>query len=144
MDRKLGKRLSYLMNHHCLYANDKLKEMGLTYAQANVLMQIKKEPVNQDDLGKKLLLDKARISRLVKQLEATGYIDKKISAKDKRSYHISLSEKGNNRMQDIIMILDESNEKMLAGINDDEIKQLLHLLDRLCLNVSKGGEYHHE
>lgn len=145
MDRKLGKRISYLMNHHHSYVNDKLKVLGLTYAQANVLLQLKVPAfLNQDELGRRLLLDKARISRLVKQLEEKGYISKKQSKSDGRAFDIAISEKGRAVITDIMDVFNESSEHMLKGIDSEEVELLLSLLDHICINLSKEGEYHNE
>lgn len=145
MDRKIGKRLSYLMNHHRAYANERLKVMDLTYVQAKVLLELNLiASLSQDELGKKLLLDKARISRLVKQLDLKGFISKELSQSDHRSFSISLSSRGKKLIPEIIAILDSGSEYILKGISSQEVEQLISTLDRLCVNVTKEGEYYFE
>lgn len=140
MDRKIGKRLSILMNHQIAYANEKLKSIDLTYAQANVLLQLKvAKSLSQDDLCKRLLLDKARVSRLVKQLEEKDYINKNVSTTDRRIFEISITEKGMMTIDDILAMLDECNEYILKGLSENEVNQLIMTLDKLVENV-RGGE----
>lgn len=140
MDRKIGKRLSILMNHQIAYANEKLKSIDLTYAQANVLLQLKVDKsLSQDDLCKRLLLDKARVSRLVKQLEEKDYINKNVSTMDRRIFEISITEKGMMTIDDILAMLDECNEYILKGLSENEVNQLIMTLDKLVENV-RGGE----
>lgn len=139
MDRKLGKRLLYLMNHQIAYANEKLKTIDLTYAQANVLLQLKiPTSLNQDELCKRLLLDKARISRLVKQLEVKGYVNKKQSDLDRRAFDITITKKGILIIEDILEILNDCNEFMLKGLSKEQVDYLLITLDKLCLNIKEG------
>lgn len=140
MDRKIGKRLSILMNHQIVRANEKLKSIDLTYAQANVLLQLKVViSLSQDDLCKRLLLDKARVSRLVKQLEEKDYINKNISTTDRRIFEISISDKGMMTIDHILAMLDECNEYILKGLSENEVNQLIMTLDKLVENV-RGGE----
>lgn len=140
MDRKIGKRLSILMNHQIAHANERLKSIDLTYAQANVLLQLKVAiSLSQDDLCKRLLLDKARVSRLVKQLEEKDYINKNISTTDRRIFEISISDKGMMAIEDILEMLDECNEYILKGLSENEVNQLIMTLDKLVENV-RGGE----
>lgn len=139
MDRKIGKRLSILMNHQIARANEKLKSIDLTYAQANVLLQLKVViSLSQDDLCKRLLLDKARVSRLVKQLEEKDYINKNISTTDRRIFEISISEKGMMTIDYILAMLDECNEYILKGLSENEVNQLIMTLDKLVENVKEG------
>ncbi|NBK98875.1 MAG: MarR family transcriptional regulator [Erysipelotrichia bacterium] len=145
MDRKVGKRLSYLMKHHRCFANERLKAFELSYVQANVLLHLSKEKrLTQEELAHKMLLDKARISRLIKVLEEKQYIYKTCSKKDKRARDISLSQKGEKMITTIITILGESSERMLKNISDEEARLLISLLDRLCDNVSMIGDGFHE
>lgn len=139
MDRKIGKRLSILMNHQIARANEKLKSIDLTYAQANVLLQLKVAiSLSQDDLCKRLLLDKARVSRLVKQLEEKDYINKNISTIDRRIFEISITDKGMMTIEDILEMLDECNEFILKGLSENEVNQLIMTLDKLVENVKDG------
>lgn len=139
MDRKIGKRLSILMNHQIAHANERLKSIDLTYAQANVLLQLKVAiSLSQDDLCKRLLLDKARVSRLVKQLEEKDYINKNISTTDRRIFEISITDKGMMTIEDILEMLDECNEFILNGLSENEVNQLIITLDKLVENVKDG------
>lgn len=139
MDRKIGKRLSILMNHQIAHANERLKSIDLTYAQANVLLQLKVAiSLSQDDLCKRLLLDKARVSRLVKQLEEKDYINKNISTTDRRIFEISITDKGMMTIEDILEMLDECNEFILNGLSENEVNQLIITLDKLVKNVKDG------
>lgn len=139
MDRKIGKRLSILMNHQIVRANERLKSIDLTYAQANVLLQLKVAiSLSQDDLCKRLLLDKARVSRLVKQLEEKDYINKNISTTDRRIFEISITDKGMMTIEDILEMLDECNEFILNGLSENEVNQLIITLDKLVENVKDG------
>lgn len=139
MDRKIGKRIMYLSRHHQAYINHLLKDSDFTYAQFNILRILKDhDGISQDALANKLFVDKARISRVIQQLEEKGLIHKQNAKADKRQFCIYMSDKGKESWPNIHTILKTSGDLMLDGLTDEEITMALSLLDKMCKNVSKG------
>lgn len=139
MDRKIGKRIMYLSKYHQAYINDLLKEKEFTYGQFNLLRVLKDyDGISQDALANKLFLDKARISRVIKQLEDKQLIVKVNAPNDKRQCRICINDKGEEILPHVQKILQKSSDLMLKGLSDEEVDVALSLLDRMCKNVSKG------
>ncbi|WP_316631896.1 MarR family transcriptional regulator [uncultured Ruminococcus sp.] len=72
-----------------------LKPLGLTYTQYIVFLVLwEKDGIPVGELGKRLMLDSGTLSPLLKKMRQAGYIEKRQSAKDERSFLIFLTDKG--------------------------------------------------
>ncbi|MEE1158155.1 MAG: MarR family transcriptional regulator [Atopobiaceae bacterium] len=72
-----------------------LDPLGLTYTQYVTMMALwEKDGVSVKELGKRLYLDSATLTPLLKRLEAHGYIMRQRSKEDERSVIISLTQEG--------------------------------------------------
>jgi DNA-binding MarR family transcriptional regulator len=67
----------------------------LTPEQWAVLLGLREqEGLNQNQLGEKTFKDRHNITRILKQLDKRGYIEKLHDKKDKRAFHVYLSPAG--------------------------------------------------
>ena len=72
-----------------------LDPLGLTYTQYVTMMALwEQDGVPVKDLGKRLYLDSATLTPLLKRLESHGYVVRQRSKEDERSVIISLTSKG--------------------------------------------------
>lgn len=72
-----------------------LKPLGLTYTQYIVFLVLwEKDGIPVGELGKRLMLDSGTLSPLLKKMRLAGYIEKRQSAEDERSFLIFLTDKG--------------------------------------------------
>ena len=72
-----------------------LKPLGLTYTQYIVFLVLwEKDGIPVGELGKRLMLDSGTLSPLLKKIRQAGYIEKRQSAEDERSFLITLTDKG--------------------------------------------------
>ena len=72
-----------------------LKPLGLTYTQYIVFLVLwEKDGIPVGELGKRLMLDSGTLSPLLKKMRQAGYIEKRQSAEDERSFLITLTDKG--------------------------------------------------
>jgi DNA-binding MarR family transcriptional regulator len=72
-----------------------LKPLGLTYTQYIVFLVLwEKDCIPVGELGKRLMLDSGTLSPLLKKMRQAGYIEKRQSAEDERSFLIFLTDKG--------------------------------------------------
>jgi len=79
------------------------RRQGSSEAQFNLLMALKYArgpaspsdgPLTQNELSRRLLVDKSNVTGLLDRLEALGLIRRNEVANDRRSYHISLTDAG--------------------------------------------------
>ncbi|WP_405343014.1 MarR family winged helix-turn-helix transcriptional regulator [Ruminococcus sp.] len=72
-----------------------LKPLGLTYTQYIVFLVLwEKDGIPVGELGKRLMLDSGTLSPLLKKMRQAGYVEKRQSAEDERSFLITLTDKG--------------------------------------------------
>ncbi|HBE14912.1 MAG TPA: MarR family transcriptional regulator [Ruminococcaceae bacterium] len=72
-----------------------LRPLGLTYTQYIVFLVLwEKDGIPVGELGKRLMLDSGTLSPLLKKMRQAGYIEKRQSAEDERSFLITLTDKG--------------------------------------------------
>ncbi len=139
MDRKIGKRIMILSHYHQAYINQRLLGSQFTYAQFNVLRVLKDhDGISQEALVQLLMIDKARVSRVVAQLVEKQLLIKETSLTDKRGVCLFMSEKGKKMLPEVEGILKKSSDRMLEGLSEEEVQQALSLLDHMCRNVKKG------
>ena len=72
-----------------------LDPLGLTYTQYVTMMALwEQDNIPVKDLGKRLYLDSATLTPLLKRLETHGYVTRRRSKEDERSVLISLTDEG--------------------------------------------------
>lgn len=82
-----------------------LDPLGLTYTQYIAMMALwEKDGVTVKELGKRLYLDSATLTPLLKRLESHGYIERRRSAKDERSVIVTLTDKGRDLRNDALEV----------------------------------------
>ena len=95
--RSWGKVLSYLRRQFEAWTTEKLSDQGysdFSMAHMPLIMNIKPEGTNNNELAAIAKISKQAMSKVVKDLLQKGYIETKTDAADKRSTIISLTEKG--------------------------------------------------
>ena len=109
-----------------------LGDSGITPGRFSLLAVIQKNPgLNQAALAEAVDVDRSTMVAMIDKLEAEGWVRRKTSARDRRSYAIHLTKAGRN-------ILDESWPQVLAfedrvsrSLSKPERQELLRLLSRL-------------
>ena len=130
----LTRLISILHNQKNSYMNVQLKDIGLSHGQAIALKIIYEEAtIKQEDLNKRLQIDKSAVTRILNTLKEKGLIIKEIAKEDKRNQMISLTEKGKVLYPQIKNIIEKTNEVMLKGINQNQQT----LLNELILKMAK-------
>ncbi|OZI71114.1 MarR family winged helix-turn-helix transcriptional regulator [Bordetella genomosp. 12] len=72
-----------------------LAQLGLTYSQYLVMMVLwEQDGLTLSDIGKRLFLDSATLTPLLKRLESAGLLRRERGAHDERQVIISLTEAG--------------------------------------------------
>ena len=83
------KALSVLYRKSHIWLNNGCVKHSLTAAQAVVILIVcDLEELTQDDITKRLALDKSVIAKTVTKLEESGFLVRVTNAKDKRTYDI--------------------------------------------------------
>ena len=137
----LSRLISILHNQKNSYMNVQLKEIGLSHGQAIALKIIYEENnIKQEDLNKRLQIDKSAVTRILKTLEDKQLIIKETSQEDKRNHILSLTSNGKMVYPQIKNVIKETTEVMLKDINQNQQLLLEKLLLKMKMNLEDTYE----
>jgi DNA-binding MarR family transcriptional regulator len=115
---------------------NKLKDFDISSEQWSVLNTVYlKKGCNQITLAEILLKDGATITRILNILENKNLVIREKSTHDKREYLIYLTEYGLNLYNKTLPVVLQNTKETDSIFNDNELKQLHYLLNKLVLNL---------
>ncbi|HEX2866423.1 MAG TPA: MarR family transcriptional regulator [Ignavibacteriales bacterium] len=110
-----------------------LRPYGITMQQYNVLRILRGQHPNPATIKliKERMLDKmSDASRIVEKLRAKGLVERTVCPKDRRNVDIMITPKG-LELLGRLEAPEHMLESSLATLNQEEVKSLNHLLDKL-------------
>ena len=123
------KSISILYRKSHIWLNDGCVQYALTAAQAVVILIVCDfEVLTQDDITKRLGLDKSVIAKTVTKLEEIGFLVRTINAKDKRTYDIRPTEKAWEVYPFVKEQVDVCFQRMTRQMTDTERAEFKRLL----------------
>ena len=111
-----------------------LREIGLTpgQGQARILQYLAgHEPVTQKKLAQECDLDVTTLSRVLDRLEKEGYLTRMPNPECRRSYLVALTQAGYEKADEVKVGFSRLEEKMCAGLTEEEGETLLALLKKV-------------
>lgn len=88
--------------------------------------------INQTDLSRAVGLDKSTLTPALDQLERKGLILRERTVNDRRTYALSLSEKGHGLLRELTRRVERHEEAIVAGLSQGERVMLLKLLKKVA------------
>ncbi len=123
------KSISILYRKSHIWLNNGCAQYDLTAAQALIILIVCDfEVLTQDDITKRLSLDKSVIAKTVTKLEERGFIIRATNARDKRTYDISPTGKAWEVYPFIKEQIDECFQRMTQQMTDGERSEFKRLL----------------
>mgnify|MGYP001184528903 CR=1 FL=1 len=123
------KSISILYRKSHIWLNNGCTQYDLTAAQAVVILIVCDfEMLTQDEITKRLGLDKSVIAKTVTKLEETGFIVRTTNAKDKRTYDIRPTEKAWKVYPFVKEEIDVCFQRMTQQMTDAERAEFQRLL----------------
>lgn len=115
-----------------------LAPYGISPARVTALVLIRAHPgLDQSALGRALSIKRASAMKLVNLLVERGLVERR-PGRNLRSHALHLTEEGEARLPEMIARLRESEAPFLAGLREDERRDLLRLLHRLHAGAGMG------
>ena len=123
------KSISILYRKSHSWLNNSCTSYQLTAAQAVVILIVCDfQGLTQDEITKRLSLDKSVIAKTVNKLEDRGFVSRTTNAKDKRTYDIYPTEKAWDVYPFVKEQIEQSFQHMTQHMTDEEREQFKHLL----------------
>jgi len=141
--KSIGKWISILHRQAQIYINRELKAYNINSSEYFYLANLTGdgEGCNQKYLSDLNHIDDALTTRVLKKLEEKGFIFKVRSQKDKRAYHIHLTNKGIEIQPKVLAVLRKWTEIISEGMDEmerDAIIKTLMLMSENALRETKG------
>lgn len=112
----------------------------LTPGRFSLLTLLKHNPgINQTDLSRAVGLDKSTLTPALDQLERNGLILRQRTASDRRTYALSLSEKGEALLEDLNEKVLQHERNIVAALSPSERATLLRLLKKIARSLGSGA-----
>ncbi len=110
-----------------------ISNMGIHHSQHHLLMYLAKEGEvgSQKEIAEKLGVSSAAVARLLKGLEAEGFIEKCSIENDGRYNKISITEKGKDIVHRSHVLFKETDMSVFRDFSDDELILFNELLDKM-------------
>ncbi|MCD6206308.1 MAG: MarR family transcriptional regulator [Candidatus Marinimicrobia bacterium] len=129
--------LSCLHRHTQIYFDRYLHQYDLSSGSLSFLMVLfHHDGIHQEEISRKLSIDKATTARAIHKLLEVGYVSRKQDALDRRAYIISLTEKGRALKPELKRLSRKWSEKLTAGFSPEEKEQVFDLLERMSRNAA--------
>ncbi|MGL5380233.1 MarR family winged helix-turn-helix transcriptional regulator [Clostridium sp.] len=128
----IGRYISYLHRLGASYLSKKYDKYELGFGQYQFLLRLYLvDGCSHEYLTEQICVDKATTTRAIKKLEEKGYVRLEANEKDKRKYHIYLTEKALDQKNEILEISKKWESQLIDGLNQAEVDQLFHILRKI-------------
>ncbi|CDM25292.1 transcriptional regulator, MarR family [Castellaniella defragrans 65Phen] len=106
-----------------------MKPLGVTRAQWWVLAHLSRQDgMAQTQLAAILDVGKASLGSLLDRLEATGFIERRPDAVDRRVKRVFLSRSSRQLLEELSEVEARFNEQILSGLSAEDRKSLIRML----------------
>jgi len=128
-----------------IYKNIVFKELGICSSHSAYFFFLIKNPgVTQEELSKRLVINKRNVTRSLQYLEENSFIYRTCDDNDKRINHIYLTQKGIDLLPIIRSKIKVFNDNVSKNLNSEEIDMLNSLLEKItksAVNFVRNEEY---
>lgn len=115
------------------------REVGVSQARRHLLVMVSREGEQSlAALRRRLALDGATVTRLVKQLEIDGLLRRRLDPKDNRFTLASLTDRGERFVSDLDRAHRLFQARLLEGVSDEEQASTARLLAKVRFNIRRA------
>ncbi|BAL27228.1 MarR family winged helix-turn-helix transcriptional regulator [Azoarcus sp. KH32C] len=128
-DIKLGYLIHDVSRMRRTVFDQLMKPLGITRAQWWVLAHLSRhDGMAQTQLADMLDVGKASLGSLLDRLEATGFIERRPDATDRRMKRVFLSRSSQQLLEKLVKIESDFNEQILGSLSDNDRNELIRML----------------
>jgi len=120
-----------LMDHY-------MKPLGITRSQWSILSTLSRggnDGMMQVDLARLLDVGKVSIGGLIDRLEATGHVERRSDAKDRRAKRIFITKQGYEMLGHMIDVAAELNDLILQSVAPEDVATTERVLAQVKDNI---------
>jgi DNA-binding MarR family transcriptional regulator len=117
----------------------KARDLGLTRSQWQVMAHIARhEGIHQGALAEILEIEPITLVRIIDRLEAAGFVERRLHAKDRRVRLLHLTPKAHPVLQEMRAIGQETREEALASVAPEDRERLTEILLTMRSNLIRA------
>lgn len=132
-NRILGKSIAILHRREQKYMIQTMKEYGIGYSSYNFLFYLSANPgSSQKEMCENMAVNEALAVRTMKKLEKEGFIQRKKSEENGRSYAIYLTEKGEETIPRMRRALAKWWPQVLSVLSEEEQQLMVSGLEKMA------------
>jgi MarR family transcriptional regulator for hemolysin len=121
------------------YVDQQARRYGMTRAQWQVLSRLERsEGLKQSEIAEMLDLQPITLTRLVDRLCENGLIERRADPNDRRAKRLYLTEEARPLMDRLAVLGEEVMSEVLAGLDDNDVTQMLTKLGRAKENLREA------
>lgn len=96
--------------------------------------------IAQKELSEMSGKDQPTVTRILNIMNRKGWISRMENNRDRRSFFICLTSDGKKLLDQLRPVVEETFTKVLNGISDEQMKNLMHILSLLDANLENEFE----
>jgi MarR family transcriptional regulator for hemolysin len=117
--------------------DDVMRPYGITRAQWSMLSTLSRGGNNgmtQVDIARLLEVGKVTVGGLIDRLEASGHVERRADAEDRRAKRVFITEKGYDVIRLMVTVASKINRRVLKGLSPIEVETV----ERALLQVKRN------
>ena len=125
---------------HKKYSMQRFNQLDLTTGQPKVLaILLEKEGYLQKELAKRCHIEPATLTTILKNMENKDLIQKRpvVVSGGKKAYSIYMTEHGRKVAEDMIHIVEETEQICFQGFTEEEKKCMIAWMTKIQTNIEK-------
>lgn len=117
--------------------NERLILLGVTRVQWIAMYYLLKYgDLSQRELGERMDIKESTVARLLDRMEEEGLLKRTKVREDRRVKYIKLTQKGKERIEELLPEGQKMSELFSTGITEEEIEVFKRVLEKFRINIS--------
>ncbi len=118
-----------------------MKRFGISGQQVVYAGYVCRNPgVSQEELARRLQIDKGAVAKAVRHLTEEGFIEKRRNSDDRRAYCLYPTLRAEETVREGKAYIEEFNRRVTEGLSDQELETFERLLGRITDNIVRMTE----
>lgn len=129
----LGNYISIFYRIGSIHLSRKYETYRIGFGQYQFLIMLFLEDgLSQDELTKRVYVDKATTARAINKLKENGYVNVLVDSNDKRKHQVYLTEKSLSLKDELLSIAKGWEDKLLDALTKEEQETMFRLFHKIA------------
>ena len=117
---------------------ERIKDTGLTIGQPKILDYLKThDGSSQKEIAQACFLEAGSLTTILNKMEEKGLIERRILNGNRRTFHIFMTEEGEEKQKLIDKNFQQIEERALSGISEEEMEKFMSVSKKIYSNLQE-------